>query len=156
MKAISLILLSIVMLGCLSMERKREVYDYKFNEWQQRQQREGWTSEIVSEIADSVRAMNDYRLEGSRDYWKTYGDWLKDGLRGDCEDTVFAISGTLRRMGYPHGMELVIKQSLLEDGQHAVIRIEMPDGTKRTFESIPTAMIPLNQFAYEILAYPIM
>jgi hypothetical protein len=43
--------------------------------------------------------------------------------------------GTLKKLGYPHGMRVLITRSLVED--HALLMLEMPDNEWRVYDVAP-------------------
>jgi len=120
------------------------VYQNKIQEWQQRQESEGWTSALVGEIIAGCLQVAKYEAEPyPRDHWKTYSEFVKSDFRGDCEDITFFAGMTLRRLGYPHGIKRVIyRNPLIKVGDyyadHTVLAVEMPDGRWKVFNSVGT------------------
>ena len=131
-------ILAIVMQGCAFSHpygSPGSVYDEKFREWQERQQREGWTAGLVSDVISGCQYVGEYEAEkqdGVTDHWKTYGEFVKDNYTGDCEDFAFFEAGTLKRLGYPHRIWVLIVRMML--GDHVKIEIEMPDGSHEFFD----------------------
>lgn len=131
-----------------------EYYDLILD-WQQRVREEGWHSSLIDEIVSSIRAWLPYGGDGVGDVWFTPLELLRRGY-GDCEDKAILAWHTLvRELEYPHTVRIAIvrvPQSLALnfpfslfafignggiDMDHALVRIEMPDGEWRDYESVP-------------------
>ena len=118
------------------------VYQDKIQEWQHRQETEGWTSSLVRDIVSGCRQVAKYESEPfPNDHWKTYSEFVTSNFRGDCEDITFFAGMTLRRLGYPHGVKGVIYRNpvLKTNGyymDHTVLSVEMPDGRWEVFNSV--------------------
>ncbi len=126
-------------LGCASTntgtgERINPVYREMIREWQMRIQREGWSNKQVNAILVQFRGLATYRVD-IRDRWDTPGEFMQKGFSGDCEDIVVFMMGTLKKLGYPHGLRVLIARSLIED--HALLMVQMPDNEWRVYDVTP-------------------
>ena len=120
--------------GVNEQERLHPIYREKIQEWQMRIQREGWSENQVHSILSAFRTLATYRME-IQDHWDTPGDFINRGFAGDCEDIVVFMIGTLKRLGYPYGLRVLIAHDLFED--HALLRIEMPEGRWKVYDVVP-------------------
>ena len=142
------LLLSLMMcmtMGCTAYfqpANPESVYQDKIQEWQLRQETEGWSSSLVRDIVSGCLQVAKYESEKfPMDHWKTYSEFLESNFRGDCEDITFFAGMTLRRLGYPHGIKGVIYRNpiLKHNGyflDHTVLSVEMPDGRWEVFNSV--------------------
>ena len=127
------------MLGCSLIRNPATVkmeYLEQIKDWQQRQQKEGWTIELVDEIVREVRWNASYVPDAiETDYWDTFREAYNKGFMGDCEDIAVAIVGTLKHLNYPHKamIRIVMTATPLD---HAIVVVEMPDGEMREYDSV--------------------
>jgi hypothetical protein len=133
------LLLFILTSGCAaagtgSREWVRPVYREKIREWQMRIQREGWSESQVHAVLSQFRTLAAYRME-IIDHWDTPKEFAEKGYSGDCEDIAVFMMATLKRLGYPHGIRILIVQGLFED--HALLRVEMAEGGWKVYDVVP-------------------
>lgn len=112
-------------------ERVNLLYQEKIEEWQRRIRREGWSENQVNRILVQSRALVTYRME-IRDRWDTPRGFMARGFSGDCEDIVVFAMGTLRRLGYPHAIRVLVVHGIFED--HAFLKVEMPEGEWKVYD----------------------
>jgi hypothetical protein len=134
------LLLSILLCGCApsvppGRDWVRPAYREKIEEWQARIRREGWSENNVHSMLLQFRGLAAYRME-IVDHWDTPVEFMKKGFSGDCEDITVFMMGTLRRLGYDHGVRVLIVEGLFED--HALLRVEMPEGGWKVYDVVPT------------------
>lgn len=136
-----LVVCFVLMLGfsCVSSTRQladdessSQPYYQQIREWQQRIQKEGWAETQVHHILNACIQFVEYDVEID-DHWDTPREFIQKGFRGDCEDIVIFLMGTLRRLKYPYGVKIVAVTGLFEN--HALLKVEMPDGTWRYFDT---------------------
>jgi len=133
------LLLFIFTWGCATTEtadrdRIDPVYREMIQEWQLRMQREGWSESQVHAILFQFRRLAAYRME-IRDHWDTPKEFIRKGFSGDCEDITVFMMGTLKRLGYPYRVRILIVHGLFED--HALLRMEMPEGGWKIYDVVP-------------------
>ena len=138
MKTFAIILMLFIS-GCSLVRNPQDVkqqYLEQIKEWQQRQQKEGWTISLVDEIVREVRWRASYVPDAlGEDYWDTFREAYNKGFRGDCEDITVAIIGTLKHLGYPHNAMIRIVTTAMP-ADHAIAVIEMPNGEMREYDSV--------------------
>ena len=131
----------VLMLGfsCVSSTRRladeenpSRPYYQQIREWQQRIQKEGWAETQVHRILNACIQLVEYDVEID-DHWDTPREFIQKGFRGDCEDIVIFLMGTLKRLKYPYDIKIVAVTGLFES--HALLKVEMPDGTWRYFDT---------------------
>lgn len=120
--------------GPTGREWVQPVYREKINEWQMRIQREGWSESQIHSILRQFRALAAYRME-IVDHWDTPKEFMRKGFSGDCEDITVFMMGTLKQLGYPHRVRVLIVAGLFED--HALLRLEMPEGGWKVYDVVP-------------------
>ncbi len=120
--------------GPAGREWVRPVYREKINEWQMRIRKEGWSESQIHSILRQFRGLAAYRMEIA-DHWDTPKEFMRKGFSGDCEDITVFMMGTLKRLGYPHPVRVLIVEGLFED--HALLRLEMPGGGWRVYDVVP-------------------
>jgi len=136
------LLLFILTSGCAatgagSREWVRPIYREKIREWQMRIQREGWSESQVHAVLSQFRTLAAYRME-IIDHWDTPKEFAEKGYSGDCEDIAVFMMATLKRLGYPHGIRILIVQGLFED--HALLRVEMAGGWWKVYDVVPRSV----------------
>jgi hypothetical protein len=132
--------------GCTTTEtadrgRIHPVYREMIQEWQMRIQKEGWSESQVHSILFQFRSLATYRME-IRDHWDTPKEFIRKGFSGDCEDITVFMMGTMKRLGYPHRVRILIVHGLFED--HALLRVEMPEGGWKIYDAVPRS-VPSRQ-----------
>lgn len=110
------------------------VYREKIKDWQTRIQREGWTEGQVHSILLQFRQLAVYRTEID-DHWDTPREFMRQGFSGDCKNIAAYEMGVLKRLGYPHGIKILIVHSMFED--HALLKVEMPEGGWKAYDVVP-------------------
>jgi hypothetical protein len=118
-----------------------EIYFDKIRDWQKRINREGWSSERVEELLGHALRFVTYRMELD-DHWDTPSEFIGRGFQGDCEDIAIFMMGTLKRVGYPHGVRVLAMQGWFSG--HAVLKVELPDGTWRIYDTVTLSLRVLN------------
>jgi hypothetical protein len=133
-------------------------YYEKIKQWQKRIQKEGWSANIVDDILIQSRRLSRYDMEFD-DNWLTPGDFVRSGFKGDCEDIAIFMMGSLKRLGYPHTVRVLVIGHLFAD--HAQLRVEMPDQSWRWYEStrarsyrcLPKSWQPIVEFDETTIVY---
>jgi len=115
----------------------RPVYQEKIREWQVRIQREGWSESRVRAILSEFRTLIGYRME-IIDHWDTPKEFAEKGFLGDCEDMAVFMMATLKRLGYPLRIRVLIVEGFFED--HALLRVEMAQGAWRVYDVVPLSV----------------
>lgn len=142
MRRLLIVLLAMMLgLSCASSTRQvaedgrsSQPYYQQIREWQQRIQKEGWAEPQVHRILSDCLQFVEYDLEID-DHWDTPREFIRRGFRGDCEDIAIFLMGTLRRLRYPHGLRIVAVTGMFEC--HALIKVQMPDGSWKYFDTLP-------------------
>ena len=117
----------------------RRQYLEQIQDWQERVKREGWTRELIDDVARDTALLSSYRSEDT-DHWSTPNEFLEAGLRGDCEDIAAGIYGSFKRLGYPH--EIRILGVATVGGDHALVKVQLPSGEWMVYETV----YPWNSF----------
>ena len=99
-------------------------YYQKIKQWQKRIEKEGWSVALIDDVMYQSRRLTRYEMEFD-DEWQTPGSFVRDGLRGDCEDIAFFMMGTLKQLGYPYLTRVLVIEDLFAD--HAQLKVELPD-----------------------------
>jgi hypothetical protein len=135
-KKVVLFILCILLSGC-SFVRDPDVvrrqYLDQIRDWQERVKHEGWTTELIDEVARQTALMSSYRGE-EIDRWDTPNEFVDAGLCGDCEDIAAGIYGSYKRLGYPYDVRLV--GVMAGFGDHALVKVQLPSGKWKTYETI--------------------
>jgi hypothetical protein len=116
---------------------KGSLYFDKIRDWQKRINREGWSAARVEEVLGHTLSFVTYRMELD-DHWDTPSEFIDRGFQGDCEDIAVFMMGTLKRVGYPHRVTVLALQGWFSG--HAVLKVEMPDGTWRIYDTMPLSL----------------
>jgi len=122
-------------------ERIYPIYRDKIKEWQMRIQREGWTEAHLDSILFQFRRLATYQME-IQDHWDTPREFIQKGFSGDCEDIAVFMMGTLKRIGYPYRMRILIVQEIFED--HALLKVERPEGEWKVYDVVPQRVLSLE------------
>ncbi len=142
MKSIILVLFALMIFGC-SCARDPDVvrrqYLEQIRDWQERVKKEGWTRELIDDVATGTALLASYRWE-ENDHWSTPNEFLEAGLRGDCEDIAAGIYGSFKRVGYPYDVRILGVGAV--GGDHALVKIQLPSGEWKVYESV----YPWNSF----------
>jgi len=141
MKVLALILI-LLLTGCSLVRNPVDVkaqYLEQIKEWQQRQQKEGWTIDLVDNILEGTKWLTSYVFDEG-DHWDTYKEISNKGLMGDCEDKAVAMIGSLKYLGYPH-RAMVRIVTTMQPADHAIVVVEMPDGNIREYDSITSSFL---------------
>lgn len=131
-------------------ERIHGLYHEQIKDWQKRVQEQGWSHSRVDEVVKGSLNLVLYEPEET-DHWDTPQEFIRKGFKGDCEDIAVFLMDTLKRLDYPHGVRVLAVKALL--GDHAVLKVEMPDGKWKMYETIP---IPLCEFDQLFFYRPIV
>jgi hypothetical protein len=125
----------------------RRQYLEQIKDWQERVKTEGWTRELIDDVARETALFASYRSE-SVDHWSTPNEFLAAGLVGDCEDIAAGIYGSFKRLGYPHDV-LILGVSAV-GGDHMLVKVRLPSGEWKIYESV----YPWNSFVDWIFYRP--
>jgi hypothetical protein len=138
-----LIIAALMLQGCAfshPVGNPGHMYDQRFQDWLQRQQKEGWNADLIGDIISGCQYVGEYvteKQDGVTDHWMTYGEFVRNNFEGDCDDFVAFEAGTLRKLGYHHKLWWIIIGMPL--GNHCQLEVELPDGSTKIYESISTA-----------------
>lgn len=113
-------------------DMKRQPYYQKIRHWQKQIKTDGWSAAMVDKIVAQSRRMTRYEME-FEDEWLTPKAFMRSGLQGDCEDIAFFIMGTLKELGYPHPVRILVISDLFSD--HALLKVELPNGKWKMYDS---------------------
>ena len=84
LKKITICLLCLFLTGCSLVRNPVDVkaqYLEQIKEWQQRQQKEGWTISLVDEILEGTKWLTSYVFDSpDNDHWNTYKEMIESGL----------------------------------------------------------------------------
>ena len=135
-------MLIILVSGCSTMgtpaqESVHQPFRDMIKEWQMRIQREGWSESQVHSILFDFRTLVTYNSK-ALDHWDTPKEFIQKGFSGDCLDIAVFMMGTLKRLGYPYRIKIVIVKALIEG--HALLRVEMADGGWRIYDVVPRSI----------------
>ncbi len=111
----------------------RRQYLEQIKDWQERVRREGWTRQLVDDVAKGTALLSSYRHE-EEDHWATPNEFLEAGLRGDCEDIAAGIYGSFKRLAYPYGIRILGVEAA--GGDHALVKVQLPSGEWQIYESV--------------------
>ncbi|MBN1105212.1 MAG: hypothetical protein JXL84_17495 [Deltaproteobacteria bacterium] len=125
-----------------------DLYYQKIREWQNRIQREGWTVGRLDDVLGEALGFVIYRLEID-DHWDTPHEFIHRGFQGDCEDIAVFMMGTLRYLRYPHRVRVLAVQGVFTG--HALLKVEMPDGLWRIYETSGPALRGVNPNRLRVL-----
>lgn len=143
---IVLVWLAIAPVGCTAFyqpappERVNGLYEQQIRDWQLRVRKEGWSGQVLDGVVEGCLRLAKYKPE-RRDHWDTPGEFAEKGFQGDCEDIAVFILFTLKRLNYDRNVRILAVKTLM--GDHAVVRVELPGGEWKTYETVP---VPLGQF----------
>jgi hypothetical protein len=126
-------------------ERINGLYHEQIRDWQKRVQEEGWSRQRVDEVVKGCLRLVLYEPE-ENDHWDTPQEFIDKGFRGDCEDIAVFIMATLRRLNYPNGVRILGVRTLL--GDHAVLKVEMPGGKWKMYETVPVPLCEFDRLFY--------
>lgn len=129
-------------------EKKRILYQDQIREWQERMKKEGWTKALIDEVAQKSIDMISYAFE-NEDYWATCGE-NEMTFSGDCEHIATWGYCTFRRLGYPHPVRILGVGASLSD--HALLKVQMPSGVWKTYETVPINTIGMEWLFYRAFA----
>jgi hypothetical protein len=130
-------------------ERINGVYHDQIKDWQKRVQEKGWSQNDVDDVVNGCLRLVKYEPDGDIDHWDTPQEFIQKGFRGDCEDIAIFMMATLKRLEYPHGVRILGVGTLM--GDHAVLKVEMPDGNWKMFETVPVPLYQFDQLFYRPL-----
>ena len=117
----------------------RKQYMEQIKDWQERVKKEGWTRELIDDVARETALLASYRGE-DEDHWDTPDEFFEAGLRGDCEDIAAGIYGSFKRLDYPYDVRILGVAAV--GGDHALVKIQLPSGEWKVYESV----YPWNSF----------
>lgn len=126
-------------------ERIHGVYHDQIKDWQKRVQEQGWSRTRVDDVVKGSLNLVLYEPEET-DHWDTPQEFISKGFKGDCEDIAVFIMATLKRLDYPHGVRILGVKTLM--GDHAVLKVELPDGQWKMYETVPVPLIEVDQLFY--------
>lgn len=110
-------------------------YRWQIERWQECIKQEGWSESMVKDVVDGCLWVAKYEPDGEIDHWKTYKEFQYTEFIGDCEDISTFMFGTFKRLNYPNDFKMAVIR--MPAGDHAVLKVEMPDGEWRIFNSLP-------------------
>jgi len=126
-------------------EKIHGMYYEQIREWQKRVQEQGWTQQSVDDVVKGCLKLVKYEVEDN-DRWDTPQEFIRKGFRGDCEDIAVFMMATLKRLNYAHGVRILGVKTLM--GDHAVLKVEMPDGIWKMYETVPVPLCEFDQLFY--------
>jgi hypothetical protein len=128
-------------------------YEDQVREWQKRMKEDGWTNELIDEIASTIQTFVQYNSDKfpdykwKNDYWYTPSEMINADFKGDCEDIGILLYGTLKKLRYPHDVRLVVHATWQWD-EHLGVKIIMPDGGIKLYETVDVIGIQIDQIFY--------
>lgn len=136
----------------------RSPYYDKIRQWQEQIRKEGWSAATVDDIINETRRLTKYETE-FEDNWLTPAAFIRAGFQGDCEDIAIFMMGTLKRVGYPHKVRILVIRDILYD--HAQLKVQLPDGKwkwyestrKRSYTQRPKKWQPIVEFDEHTIIY---
>jgi predicted transglutaminase-like cysteine proteinase len=135
--------------GCAALyqpapDRINGAYYEQIKEWQRRVNEEGWTKNLVDDMVNESIKLSKYRLDKKGDHWDTPKEFIARSFQGDCEDIGIFAMANLKRLKYPHKVRIMaVKTLLITD--HAVLRVEMPDGKWKMYNTVPMPLDEIDQ-----------
>lgn len=154
---LSMVLLtSFVMVACAPFQRPSHLvtdedvrieYFEQIKKWQNRVKEEGWSERLVDDIVYGCVKLSVYQFDQGEDNWQTPKGMIENGLRGDCEDFAAVIFGTLKALGYPHDVRILIVFTPIPVA-HAMVRVRLPSGEFKTYNSTPSLLGALDELFY--------
>jgi len=126
-------------------ERVHGAYHDQIKDWQKRVQEQGWSSNRVDDVVKGCMRLVKYEPEDT-DHWDTPQEFISKGFKGDCEDIAVFLMATLKRLEYPRQVRILGVKTLL--GDHAVLKVEMPEGQWKIYETVPAPLIEIDQLFY--------
>jgi hypothetical protein len=138
-RILATVLSLLLMAGCAAAKREPaqnpEIpYGKKIRDWQERIRREGWSESAVRALLADCRSLVRYQVE-LKDHWSTSREFIESGMEGDCEDIALFLMATLKHLGYPHRVRVLVVKEFFSD--HALLRVELPEGRWAVFETMP-------------------
>ena len=119
--------------GRLNNNRINDLRFSQLEKWQEKVEEGGWSAGLAREIIYGSRELTSYEME-IEDYWDTPREFVDRNFQGDCEDIAIFMLATLKSLGYPHEVKILAVKALFED--HALLKVEMPEGQIEVFETI--------------------
>jgi predicted transglutaminase-like cysteine proteinase len=101
--------------------------------WQSRVASEGWNEKLVRDLINETVGMTTFRMEID-DHWDTPSEFISRDFTGDCEDAAVFMLAVLRFLDYPYEVRIMAVNAL--SGGHALLRVRMPDGNWKVFETV--------------------
>ena len=138
------VFLLILISGCASQtvapgrEWVRPVYREQIAEWQARIEREGWSENEVHLVLSDFRDLVTYQA-GDRLHWDTPSEFRAKGFSGDCKGITTFMMGTLKLLGYPYRVRILVVHGLLEE--HALLKVEAPEGGWKIYDVVPRTVV---------------
>ena len=97
-------------------------------------------------ISESLRIVKYRPDEEGEDHWDTPKEFIERGFQGDCEDIAVFMMATLKRLEYDGSVKILGVRTLM--GDHTMLRVQMPDGQWKNYETIPVPLIEFDQLFY--------
>lgn len=110
-----------------------ELPDAMARRWRDRVADEGWSEALLIDLVDEIVGATTYRIELD-DHWDTPSEFLNRGQMGDCEDAAAFMFAVLRYLNYPEDVRIMAVSTMT--GGHALLRVRLPDGRWRIFETV--------------------
>lgn len=161
MKTLLILILScLIFTSCTTMrdpKAVRDSYENQIKDWQERVKKEGWTNRVIKSINMELMEMSVYvfdkEIPGQKwpgDHWDTPNEFFEKGLVGDCEDMAVLAWSTFKRLNYPY--QIRIQAVTMLTGDHAIVSIELADGSWMMLESVLANYASIESLFYRSFA----
>jgi hypothetical protein len=132
------IVVSALPIGCAIFYQPKDpvkTYYDQIKDWQDRVKQEGWSEKLIDDVIYKCHWLAFYQGDEIEDHWDTPSEFEDKGLKGDCEDIAVFLLATFKRLKYPFGVRILAVRTLV--GDHALLKVKMPDGKWKTYETVP-------------------
>jgi len=110
------------------------IRDWQIRDWQERD---------VSSVINFCLKYVVYTYDPP-DHWQTYQEMINSDFHGDCEDIALFMAGTLRALGYPYQIRILLVKII--EGEHAMLKVELPNGKWRVYQTVDAPLWQIDVF----------
>ena len=112
-------------------------YFIDLQKWAERSDKEGWSENLVDDVVAGCIWVSAYNLgetTASEDGYKTIQAFYDNGMQGQCyQYSLFMLQTLLDYLDYPYQVRILAVHAI--GGDHALLKVELPDGTWKTYET---------------------